>query len=274
MRNARGGYTVIEVLLVLAISSTLLFAAILAFSGRQSSTEFTQAVQDLASKIQSYASDITTGVVPNTGTDGCRESGGKPKFNANTDNNGGCTYLGRALLVSNDSSFDDSISAYAVFGLTGDVDNITDTFNPDNISTATHGNDDLFLDKYDLGNLTILSSHVEGGDPSKDYGLIGLYSDLAGTEAPDTSNSTGLLTMGYQFQTHANNDNQLSKDVRDCVGGNSGDFGDCSQATTAPTKNFSKWTLCVQYAGGPTAQIISRPTASSLSTEVNVTDCE
>lgn len=256
-----GGYTVVEVMIVLAVSGVLLFSAITVFNGKQSSTQFTQAMQDVASKIQSYATQTTSGSVPDISGYKCQVGGiisPRPTFSSGSGSSEQCIFMGRALLVRPDSS---TISAYAVVGARNNSSgNPAETFDQANVTTARLGNNNLFLDTYNLGSLKIVSSTVNG---TTDYGLVGLYTDLAGTSAPDTSNSSDLLTYGYPFKSDDPNY------VRKCVEGNNGEWGECKK----PTANFSSWKLCLQDGGGPTGQINITATGSSLNAQVKIPDC-
>jgi type II secretory pathway pseudopilin PulG len=258
MRLASDGYTIVEVLIVLAVSVGLFVAVIGVFSGKSDSTQFTQAVQDLASKIQNYATQATSGSVPDINGYNCHVGGNnRPIFDSGNGPSDTCIFIGRALLVRTGSA---SISAYAVSGTRNNSSGKpAETIDQANITTARFGlnNMDLFPDTYNLSDLTILSSKVNG---SGGYGLVGLYADLAGTSSPDTNNSSGLLTYGYPFT------GTTSSDVQNCV---EGSFVNCN----APTANFNRWSLCVQNGGGRTGQIDISATGSGLNTQVNITIC-
>src|SRR3990167_10157354 len=86
MKSIRGGFTVLEVLIVLAITGLLFISAVTLFRGKQTQTQFNQAMHDLESKIQSIANVVKSGSFPDsenyncfrrgTGTPGLTGSGG------------------------------------------------------------------------------------------------------------------------------------------------------------------------------------------------------
>lgn len=55
------GYTITEVMVVLAVSMVMFAAIVVAFSGRQSRVEFTQSVRDFEAQLQDVASDVASG---------------------------------------------------------------------------------------------------------------------------------------------------------------------------------------------------------------------
>lgn len=62
-----GGYTIIETLIFLAISSLLFLSAVSTIGGRQASVQFTQATRDAQSKIQELINQVSTGYYPSAG---------------------------------------------------------------------------------------------------------------------------------------------------------------------------------------------------------------
>jgi len=113
MKRPEGGYTVIEVLLVIAISTIIFVSAIAVFGGQSRTTQFSQAMQDLQSKIQSYATEVTTGAQPDMSGYYCGLSGGKPILSTTGSNTGDCIFLGRTIHVYPGSN---TIKIYTVLG--------------------------------------------------------------------------------------------------------------------------------------------------------------
>jgi len=97
------GFTIIEVLIVLAISSALLVSAAALISGRQAKTEFMTGINNTQQQIQQIINETASGFYPNAGDFTCRGStdGGSITFQkaspSQQGTNYGCIFLGKAV---------------------------------------------------------------------------------------------------------------------------------------------------------------------------------
>lgn len=96
-----------EVMIVLAVSSAMLVAVILAFSGRQARVEFTQAVRNFEGTLQTVISDVSAGYYRSEF--GCTANlAGPPVISAitssDTGTNSGCIFVGKILNPNQTSS--------------------------------------------------------------------------------------------------------------------------------------------------------------------------
>ncbi len=107
------GYTIVEVLIFLAVSGLLLISSMALISGSQGRSEFTQATRDIESQIQDILNNVSTGYYQNTNNFLCVDSnngaaGGNPLISPNSTNdqgaNIGCTFLGHVLQFGMESS--------------------------------------------------------------------------------------------------------------------------------------------------------------------------
>jgi prepilin-type N-terminal cleavage/methylation domain-containing protein len=118
MKGAPGGFTIIEVMIVLSISAVMLVSAITAFSGRREATDFSQAVYDLQSEFRSIANDVSSQSTPGSQQYKCSPAmiGGvmRPTLSSAAPTGEDCIYLGRALELPKNST---TIYSYPVFGL-------------------------------------------------------------------------------------------------------------------------------------------------------------
>ena len=97
VRVAIGGYTIFEVLIVLAVSTVMLASVIAMMSGRQGKAETNQAVRDLEARLQTTASDVASGYFPNGYT--CTAATSiTVAATPNTGQNKGCISLGKAVV--------------------------------------------------------------------------------------------------------------------------------------------------------------------------------
>lgn len=114
-RMPNGGYTIIEVMIFLLISSALLGSTTIMLSGRQERIRFTNAVESFDTKFKDLLNDVSTGYYPTDQSFSCRLVGpagseditfpplGGP---AEQGTNTGCLFLGRATQLTPGRNFD------------------------------------------------------------------------------------------------------------------------------------------------------------------------
>jgi Tfp pilus assembly protein PilE len=131
-----GGYTLLEVMIFLAISSLLLFVTNVVFSGQAARTEFVGSMNNVNSKMQDWINGVSNGLTGNTSA-GSAHSGNyvctiDPATNApkltspqSADDsvrgnaigsNLPCVFLGKAILANDNTSDKTSLWAYTVIG--------------------------------------------------------------------------------------------------------------------------------------------------------------
>ena len=98
-KGMESGFTIIEVMVVLAVSGAILLAAIYLVGGRQNDTEFTQAINDIQSQIQETINDTINGYYPYSASFQCSTSGAPGNTGQGTSGSisGACTFVGKAL---------------------------------------------------------------------------------------------------------------------------------------------------------------------------------
>lgn len=98
---SQGGFTIIETLIVLAVSGALFLSAVLLVAGQQRKVEFSQAVQDARSVIEQTITEVGAGYYPNGGNVSCTPVGGNLSISATggvgQGANTGCIFLGKVL---------------------------------------------------------------------------------------------------------------------------------------------------------------------------------
>lgn len=119
------GFTIVETLIVLAVTSTLILSAMAAMSGRQARTEFQVGREAIVRDLQSLISKIESGRYEATNTFSCYKEnvdwmGAYPRFNEppvagsqGQGTNEGCVFLGNALIFGRDSA---SYRTYVIAG--------------------------------------------------------------------------------------------------------------------------------------------------------------
>jgi len=116
--RTQSGFTIVETLIVVAVSSALLVSAVLLVADKQRKVEFNQAAQDIQAVIQQVASETSAGHYPSGNNISCTISGGAPVIvngvtaqGSNTD----CIFLGRAIQFGNAGAKD----AYIIHTIAG-----------------------------------------------------------------------------------------------------------------------------------------------------------
>lgn len=112
------GYTIVEVLIVLAVTSALLLSVMLIISRQQGRTEFSQAINDIQAQINDVMNNVATGYYTNIGSFSCTNVGGVPTLSTTASSQGtnkDCVFLGQAMQFK----VDGNESAFNVYNLIG-----------------------------------------------------------------------------------------------------------------------------------------------------------
>jgi type II secretory pathway pseudopilin PulG len=274
MKKASKGYTIIEVMIVFAVSGILLISAIAVLNGQQSENQFNQSMQDISSKIKSIASEINSGVSSEYSNKDCivtpnppnkpvitlqdsavgttRESGG----------NENCLLLGRAIQIAPDQS---TMYIYSVVGTrtqwiggadTGDFAESYDQATPTPTIDAD-GTTFLLTEAYDIQyGAKVTSSAVKdsNGNINNNWDLVGLYSSLSGNAASAGQGATSIVTVGYPYSGAITT--AKTSAVKNCIM----ITGSCASAT-----EIKRWRICFTSADGKwTSQLTIDSTPSGL----------
>ncbi len=120
--SRRGGYTVVETLIYLAVTGSLFVGAAMMISGQQARTEFTQTVREVESFLRDVSNDVSTGYYPNPGGFECIGGVGSDDPPTLTTvstsvlgSNGDCLFLGRLFHIKV-SGKQNEIDIYTLFG--------------------------------------------------------------------------------------------------------------------------------------------------------------
>lgn len=97
------GYTILEVLIFLAISGFILVSALVVVNGRQEQVQYQQAVREIDSNIRAAISDVSNGYFPQTDFS-CRNDGGNLIISSVSGSTQGtredCVFAGKAIVPS------------------------------------------------------------------------------------------------------------------------------------------------------------------------------
>ncbi len=241
MRQAKAGYTIIEVMIVLAISGTLLIAAITMFSAKKGGAEFTQAMYDINSKIQSYASDVSAGVFVDSDRYSCSMDASSGRANvvligSGTQNVGtkkDCIFLGKALQVAKDTT---TMSTYTVLGnrtkIVG-IQKLPVLVFDDSKPTPILINDLVEVYRGSFSAVELLWSRVDSvADPAvpdaPETDLVGIYNSLQGSDVTSSqTRSQSLIMKSYELPSSS------TTDVKACI-----------EQTACVRKDIKSWYMC------------------------------
>ena len=118
-KKARG-FTIIETLIVLAVTGGLFVAVALTLSGRQNRTEFEQSIQEIKSQIEQTINEVGTGFYPNTNNFRCTAGGSGPVLSTGATNQGentGCIFLGKVMQFGLTGTDPEEFRVFTVAGL-------------------------------------------------------------------------------------------------------------------------------------------------------------
>lgn len=116
------GYTLVEVMMFLAVSSGFLVIAMVGVSQRQRNTEFTAEMREIENRIKGVFSDTKNGYFDNLSDLKCSVSGASvsvgpsPGSQLGSDNQ--CVFLGKVIAFG-DSASEDDRSAFRVYTIVG-----------------------------------------------------------------------------------------------------------------------------------------------------------
>lgn len=126
MLKNRGGFTLFEVMITMAVSGALLVSAIIMFGGQQTKVQFSQGVKNLEETLQDIMNDTSTGYFPRS-TYSCSPGPDGPVISTSVVSeqgaNQGCVFLGKALHLKSTG-----MDVYPLIGNRLDTSSPTATF--------------------------------------------------------------------------------------------------------------------------------------------------
>ena len=120
MIKNEGGFTILETMIVMIVTSVMLVSTMATFSGQHKKTQFAQALRDLESKFDDIANDVSTGYFPNSNSISCSAVGvSEPNISAVSTEQGAnydCIFLGKAVVLHDGGSDNFSLQIYPIVG--------------------------------------------------------------------------------------------------------------------------------------------------------------
>ncbi|CAM6000316.1 unnamed protein product [Sphagnum balticum] len=187
------GYTIVEVMVFLAISSLMFLIAASFISGKQASAEFKQGINEINSQIQETINDVANGDTASNSNFTCISSESGLSFNTTANSDGsnlGCVTLGKVIqfdVANSDATTNlDNYNIYTVVGrqfeatnTTNDIANLATTLSdadPEALAPGTTGAPDFT--KYDTLDWGLQVTKMT--DNGEDINGVGFFSDFGG----------------------------------------------------------------------------------------------
>jgi len=212
MQRVSNGYTLIEVMIVLAVSSFMIIFSMNFLGGHEGRVKFTQSMRDIQSKMQDWINDAPTGFTSGTSNYHCNPlaspvqilNGPRPATDPPN-----CIFLGKAIQFTQSPS--KSVFAYSVFGLRESSNelsgNLKDALPVPATGSNGTGNANL-TEAYSLEGTTTVKSVVQSSgvtvSGSNSY-MGGFYLSLNTDQVIGQNGSSNLNAYQYQLGNSTGN---------------------------------------------------------------------
>lgn len=113
------GYTILEVMIFLAVSSALLVSALYLIGGQQQRTEFNQSARDIQSQVEDIMNNVASGFYARPTNFNCTANNTGPVITAGATPIGGnsdCIFIGRAIHFGIPASSGHDFNVYNLIG--------------------------------------------------------------------------------------------------------------------------------------------------------------
>jgi prepilin-type N-terminal cleavage/methylation domain-containing protein len=286
MQRVSNGYTIIEVIIVLAVSSFILLASLFFFSGRQGQASFAQSMRDMQSKMQDWINDVPTGFAggtsgTNTGDTQCSSVSGNPvtisKLAAPNPNDGSCIFLGKAIQFT-DGPDNNMVYAYSVFGKRSFIDSdgneqlvasLSDAQPVPAVGALGTGDVDL-TDTHTLNGAHVKS--ICDGDPCNGNShMAGFYLSLNTDQAFGENGDSNLRAFQYPLK----DESQASSEVVNCIE-MINPPGYCKSRNKQPDPDpLTNWQICFDNNYNDTRALLTIRSNNGfgVSTQLKFTPC-
>jgi Tfp pilus assembly protein PilE len=195
------GYTIIEVMIFLAVSGALFGAAMSLVSGQQERVRFSQGMRDIDSKIQDVINDVSTGYFPTSKNIKCTNNNASQQLviaaaapaaaNGDVGQNKDCILLGKVLHFSPGNK-KELMNIYSVVGLRGGNSQAYaggETF-VQQIEKLRDAKPTALINGYDATELVELKWGIRLKSVVTGSTAVGVYTSLGGAELTGTDESS------------------------------------------------------------------------------------
>lgn len=118
--SRQAGFTVVETIIVLAITGALFVAIAGTLAGKQNTAEFKHAIQSMQSQIQQTISEVSAGFYPNSSNFTCVSTGNALQISSGSSTQGtnqDCVFLGKVIQLGVQGTTPEQYQTYTIAGL-------------------------------------------------------------------------------------------------------------------------------------------------------------
>lgn len=199
MGSSKKGYTILEVLIFIAVSSLMFISAITAIGGRQQQVQFAQGTKEFDSKIRDVINDVTTGYYPTNETVSCEVNSGEVEIINSKDQligtNSKCIYVGKVIQFQVDGD-DTLIRIYSMAGkrFSGDSSTPVSTIDQARPKAVALPGEPTFIkpseDYHIPYGLKVTRVIRPIGTDFTDYGAVAILSSFGGASLSESQSVT------------------------------------------------------------------------------------
>lgn len=214
-RKKPGGFTIVETLIVLAVTGLLFVSAVLLINGRQARTQFQTSINNLAQQVQQVINETQSGYYTGSNSFSCTSSAGSVTLSAGSAVNGQCVFVGKVLQFGT-AADPSQLVTYPVVGSKGTNTTIAAT-NPVAVYDSASGVDASSVLNMQYGLTPVGSGGSWGmyynGVAANQTGAMGfLAGDSSGNFASLDASGAGYSSGSQQVSLYAVKNTQPDMD--------------------------------------------------------------
>jgi prepilin-type N-terminal cleavage/methylation domain-containing protein len=269
------GFTLIETMIVLAVTGLLFVVIAASLSGRQNTAEFMQAIQSTQSQIQQTINQVAQGFYPNETNFNCVNGAGTVQITAGSNSQGtnqDCIFLGKVLQFGVQGTNPERYQTFTLAGLRSATASASSPFA--NASPTVVGVSNNYINystarslKYGLTTLWVHAG-------ANSIGAIGFLMEPGSLNSGSTSGySSGTQQVDIVPIRSTAIGQTLNQAVASIQDGNSGSggLGDPLLTTSAPINPSSGVQICLVSGGTNQSGLITiGGTGRQLSVKLDV----
>lgn len=275
---ARGprGFTIIEVMVVLAVTGGLFVSAAILIAGKRAQTEFNQSIRQVHSQVQQAIDEVGTGYFPSSSAFRCTAGGSGPIITAGSGDQGansGCIFVGKAIQFKVSGSQPERFAVFTIAGLqktpSGSEVRTLAQADPKAVApTDTENLPDITTVQPLLGGMSVVNMWYNNGAGNRPIGIVAFTNSLQSSEGSITSGTQQVNVVPIDDN---NIDSALDKTQRDAAGAIE------ASLASSPVNPSGGVFICIQSGGTKQSGLITIGSSgrqlSATLTIKSTTDC-